>query len=182
MDLVQWAEAEGRRRLGTIRSRWLHCQAAGRRATEIAAVVDRSDQSVLVAAALLHDIGYAPELDVSGFHPLDGARWLDGQGHRRLAGLVAHHTGARFEGEALGLAAAVARFIDERSPVSDALTYCDLTTGPAGQRTTVERRLREIEARYGAASVVVRALEHASPSLFAMVERTEQRLAAASVR
>ncbi len=30
----------------------------------------------LVAAAYLHDIGYAPELAITGFHPLDGARHL----------------------------------------------------------------------------------------------------------
>ena len=32
----------------------------------------------LVAAATLHDIGYGHE--VSGFHPLDGARFLAGEG------------------------------------------------------------------------------------------------------
>jgi hypothetical protein len=30
----------------------------------------------MVMAAWLHDIGYAPELAVTGFHPLDGARFL----------------------------------------------------------------------------------------------------------
>jgi HD superfamily phosphodiesterase len=31
---------------------------------------------LLEAAAWLHDIGYSPEIAVSGFHPLDGARYL----------------------------------------------------------------------------------------------------------
>ena len=114
-------------------------------------MVDLPDRSVLIAAAYLHDIGHAPEL-ASGFHPLDGARWLQEQGFDRLAGLVAHHTGAVFEADARGLAQAMARFQDERSAVSDALTYSDLTTGPAGESVSVAERLREIERRYGRAS------------------------------
>lgn len=131
---------------------------------------------MLVAAAHLHDIGHAPELVACGFHPLDGARWLHEQALDRLAGLVAHHTGAMFEAEARGLAEAMSRFKNERSAVSGALTYSDLTTGPAGEPVSVAERLGEIERRYGPASLVVRALEQASDTILAMVERTEQRL------
>jgi hypothetical protein len=145
-------------------------------AREIAAVIDPLDRSVLVAAAYLHDIGHAPELVASGFHPLDGARWLQEQGFDRLAGLVAHHTGALFEADARGLATAMSPFPVESSVVSDALTYSDLTTGPAGERMGVAERLGEIERRYGRASLVVRALEQASETIVAMVERTEERL------
>jgi hypothetical protein len=70
----------------------------------------------------------------------------------------------------------MAAFSDERSPVSDALAYSDLTTGPAGERVTVAERLREIERRYGRGSVVVSALEKAEDALLAMVHRTEERL------
>ena len=70
----------------------------------------------------------------------------------------------------------MASFADEESAVSDALTYCDLTTGPAGERVSVSDRLNEIEHRYGSESVVVEALESASQTLAVMVERTEQRL------
>ena len=65
----------------------------------------------------------------------------------------------------------------ERSAVSDSLAYCDLTTGPTGEHVTATERLNEIERRYGAGSLVVRALEDASETLFAMVRRTEARLA-----
>jgi hypothetical protein len=41
---------------------------------------------------------------------------------------------------------------------------------------TVAERLGEIERRYGRSSLVVRALESASDTLRAMVERTERRL------
>jgi hypothetical protein len=38
----------------------------------------------LVAAAWLHDIGYAPELAKTGFHPLDGSAALAARIHRTL--------------------------------------------------------------------------------------------------
>ena len=85
-------------------SRWSHARGVALRAEEIAAAVGSRDRGVLVAAAYLHDIGYAAELVVHGFHPLDGALWLRAQSQERLAGLVAHHTGAIFEAEAHGLA------------------------------------------------------------------------------
>ena len=176
MDLIGWAAEESRRRLAAVGTRWAHSRAVASRAQEIAAVIDPVDRSVLVAAAYLHDIGHAPELVASGFHPLDGARWLQEQGFDRLAGLVAHHTGAMFEADARGLAAAMSHFPVECSAVSDALSYSDLTTGPAGERVSVAERLGEIERRYGSASLVVGALEQASETILAMVERTEQRL------
>ena len=46
-----------------------------------------------MCAAWIHDIGYAPEVAASGFHPLDGARFLAAAGvSQRLADLVAHHS------------------------------------------------------------------------------------------
>src|SRR4051812_44218125 len=122
MDLVAWAEEEAHRRLGPLGTRWLHARAVGRRANEVASAVDPDDRGLLVASGLLHDVGYAPELVVSGFYPLDGACWLRAQGQDRLAGLVAHHTAASFEAAALGLAEEVDEFADERSAVSDALS------------------------------------------------------------
>jgi hypothetical protein len=181
VELVPWAAQEAHVRLGPVETRWAHTRAVALRAEAIARVVDPNDRSMLVAAAYLHDLGYAPELAAHGFHPLDGALWLQKQGLDRLAALVAHHTGARFEAEAHGLAHRVAAFYDERSAVSDALAYSDLTTGPAGEPLTVVERLREIERRYGSESPVVRALERGSDTLLAMVARTEQRLAAAPV-
>lgn len=55
------------------------------------------------AAAWLHDIGYAREASVLGFHPLDGARWLRDQGWPdQVTQLVAWHTHAEKEAELLG--------------------------------------------------------------------------------
>jgi len=182
VDLVAWASAQSCMRLAPLGDRWAHSRGVALRAQEIAPAVNVDDRSMLLAAAYLHDVGYAPELVTHGFHPLDGALWLRQQGFERLAGLVAHHTGARFEAKAQGLADRLSAFHDERSAVSDALAYSDLTTGPAGERVTVAERLGEIERRYGRASVVVRALKSASDTLLAIVERTEQRLAASPPR
>ncbi|MFD6855509.1 HD domain-containing protein [Streptomyces diastaticus] len=58
------------------------------------AAVSEADRDLLVAAAWLHDIGYAPELRDTGSHPLDGARHLESLGApARLVRLVAHHSG-----------------------------------------------------------------------------------------
>lgn len=176
MDLVAWAAKESRVRLAPLGNRWAHSRAVALRAQEIAGAVDPDDHGTLLAAAYLHDVGYAPELVAYGFHPLDGALWLRTRGLDRLGCLVAHHTGAIFEADALGLADPMRAFRDERSVVSDALTYSDLTTGPTGERLTVARRLNEIESRYGAESLVVRALKSAYECLLASVERTELRL------
>jgi HD superfamily phosphodiesterase len=46
-----------------------HVQAVAARAAELAASVEPVDRALLVAAAWLHDIGYAPDLIVTGFHP-----------------------------------------------------------------------------------------------------------------
>ena len=54
--------------------RWRHVRSVARRARWAAKQLSLSD--ALVAAAWLHDIGYAPDLVETGFHPLDGARYL----------------------------------------------------------------------------------------------------------
>lgn len=50
-------------------NRWLHTQAVAVRACEAAVAVPEGDRDLLVAAAWLHDIGYASELRDTGFHP-----------------------------------------------------------------------------------------------------------------
>lgn len=55
-------------------------------------------------AAWLHDVGYAPSLAQTGFHRVDGARFLRARGVPEVVvALVAHHTGAVFEAEQRGL-------------------------------------------------------------------------------
>jgi len=56
--------------------RWAHVQGAASAASTLAPVLARNTD-LLIAAAVLHDIGYAPGLAGTGFHPLDGARSRD---------------------------------------------------------------------------------------------------------
>ena len=102
-------------------------------------------------------------------------------GHERLARLVAYHSSARWEAEALGLGGELAAFPREDSATADALTYCDMTTSPTGQRITLAGRLTEITERYGADHLVVRCLQRAHEHLASAVRRTEERLRAAGL-
>jgi hypothetical protein len=141
-------------------------------------VLDPEDRPYLIAAAWLHDIGYAPSLAVTGFHPLDGGRYLRQLGEERLALLVAHHSGACFEAEERGLREELAEFGPVDGPVMDALIYADMTTGPAGQRYTFEERIAEILSRYQPEDPVHRAISRSHFMLGEAVERTRRRLAA----
>ncbi len=104
------------------------------------------------AAAWLHDIGYAPGLAATGLHAFDGARYLRDAQHADavLGRLVAHHSRAIIEAEERGLADLLSlEFEPAPHVLSSALTYCDMTTSPEGQLVPVERRLAEIQHRYG---------------------------------
>ncbi|MFJ4654696.1 HD domain-containing protein [Nocardia sp. NPDC088792] len=87
-----WCLARGELEL-SLPQRWAHSQGVGRAAIEVAAKLD-CDSELLVASAILHDVGYAPRLAMTGFHPLDGARFLrdEYRAEQRLTQLVANHT------------------------------------------------------------------------------------------
>jgi hypothetical protein len=158
-------------------NRWLHTQAVAARAHDVSAAVPEGERDLLVAAAWLHDLGYATELRETGFHPLDGARHLESLGApSRLVRLVAHHSGAVYEAEQRGLSAELAVYEREDSPLLDALIYSDMTTGPAGESFDFDRRMDEILDRYEPGSVVHTAITKARPYLAAAIERTRDRL------
>jgi hypothetical protein len=175
MMLEEWAAAEAERLLSPLGDRWRHVRAVGEYAREVSAVLDQEDRPYLVAAAYLHDIGYAPDLERTGLHQLDGARYLRSLGAERLARLVAHHSEARFEIRLRGFGEELTAYKREESWVSDALTYCDLTTGPTGLPMTFDDRVAEVEQRYGEGEIVD-ALRQATPYLLGAIERTEDRL------
>lgn len=176
-SLAEWGRAAAAELLGSLGARWQHTLGVARRAEAIAGSIgERGEGAVLVAAAYLHDVGRARGLAATGFHPLDGARFLRGLGQERLACLVANHSGARWEAELRGLGAALASFPPESSPVADALTYCDMTTGPHGEPLSLEERCAEIRGRYAENSEVVRSLDLAAPELREAVARTEAEL------
>lgn len=172
-----WAERVSRQLLEPLGARWRHTVGVGKRARLAGRALEPGEADVLVAAAYLHDVGYAPELSQTGFHPVDGARFAREAGHERLAGLVAYHSRAREEADQRGLADELSAFDDERSIVSQALTYCDLTTDSEGRPVEPEARLEEIRGRYGASAPEVRALERSSRALLDDVRAVEELLA-----
>lgn len=161
MQLVKWAESTARARLAeSLPRRWRHVQQVAERSDVLASQLGE-DAELLVVSAWLHDIGYAPELAEVGFHPLDGARFLRDHGRDgRLCGLVAFHSSALAEAEALDLADQLAaEFGDERTLTRDLLWFADMTTGPDGQCMSFEERMADVRERYGPDHYVIRALE-----------------------
>jgi hypothetical protein len=74
----------------------------------------------------------------------------------------------------------LAEFEPEESITYDALVFCDMTTGPDGEKTSFERRVREVYERYGDGDIV-RALRMAEPCLKAAVDRTSQAMKASDL-
>lgn len=175
-DRVQAAELAALL-LRPLGNRWRHTEAVAARAEQLSTAVPAEDRDLLVVAAWWHDVGYAPQLAKTGFHPLDGARYLQVLGHHpRLVALVAHHSAALIEAEQCGLADQLAPWRYEEGPVPDALWAADMTTGPGGERVEYPERLTEILRRYGTDSVVGRAMLQARPIIEAAIHRTNERL------
>ena len=180
MTQADWAEATARSLLEhPLPRRWAHTQGVAAAARGLAPVLG-ADADLLTAAAWLHDIGYSPAITSTGFHPLDGARHLrDAEGASgTLCRLVAHHSCAVNEAAERGLARElITEFRPARRDLADALTYCDMTTSPDGQRLPVGRRLTEIHARYGPDHLVSRAITRSAPELTGAVARITSRQA-----
>lgn len=175
MTVVTWAWGTSKQLLQVaMPRRWTHVTGVADAARRVATILPPEDRDTLVAAAWLHDIGYADDLIDTGFHPLDGARFLAAQGApARVCALVAHHSGAAAVAGELGLAAELAAFEDERTAVRDALWYCDMITGPDGHPVTFEQRISEMRERRGSADPTVRALAHNLAERAAALARTE---------
>lgn len=178
MHLTTWAATNAERFLSPLGNRWLHVQQVAEQARQISKVVPSEDRDLLVASAYLHDVGYSSLLAETGFHPLDGGRWVRDHGPGgRLARLVAHHSCAVHEARVRGLEDVLLNeFEPEHSTTYDALVYCDMTTGPTGKVVTLDERLAEVLDRYEPGHDVTKALELSSPSLTACCERTLARI------
>lgn len=178
-DRVDWARAQAEQFMSPLGRRWAHVQAVAARA---ASLPFQGDERIrLVAAAYLHDIGYAPELAATGFHPLDGARHLRSVGDEDLARLVAHHTNARYEAGLRGIDGYEDEFPYGGTVLDDALTFCDLTTSPDGGLVTIEDRVEDIVQRYGADHVVSRTVLAGMPAFGRSRERIRRLCAEADV-
>jgi putative nucleotidyltransferase with HDIG domain len=164
----------------TLPRRWAHSQGVARAAAALAQVLGERAE-LLSAAAILHDVGYAPRLAGTGFHPLDGARFLrdEHQADDRLTRLVANHTFALLEAEERGLRAELETEFPllEDQLLVDALIYADMTTTPDGEPTTPAARIAEIVSRYGLDTVVGRFIQRAEPEILAAADRVERLVA-----
>lgn len=135
-----------------------HSVAVGRKAAFASELVEASVRADLVSAATLHDIGYG-HVD-TGFHPLDGARYLRSIGFSpSVCHLVIHHSASSLQADERGLDRSI---FDEFAVDVDpgaahaVLWWADMTTGPRGEDVTVEDRLAEICERYGPDELVTR--------------------------
>ncbi|MCF4123220.1 HD domain-containing protein [Antribacter sp. KLBMP9083] len=164
-----------RRFLADLGGRWLHVQSVGRLADQLAADAGLPDD--VRAAAWLHDVGYAPDLSLTGFHPLDGAVYLTECGApTEVVGLVAWHTGAVWEAAERGLSDKLARMPVPSAKWLDVVTLIDLVNGPDGVATTPEKRVAEILSRYDSSHPVHRAVKFSAPELLASSARARATL------
>ncbi|GAB1692333.1 HD domain-containing protein [Krasilnikovia sp. M28-CT-15] len=165
--------------LADLPERWRHTAGVARQAAKVSRAASPADVDYLLAAAWLHDVGYAPSLRGFGFHPLDGARYLRAHGWpSRISSLVAHHSEALTVAEVRGLGSELAAFPRERSAASDALTFADQTVGPGGRIMSVDERLADMLRRHGPDSPNAAVHPPRAAQIRAAARRVKHRLAA----
>ena len=166
--------------LGDVATRMPHTRRVASQASLVSDFLDHRWSCAIVDAAWLHDIGHSPAVSSSGFHPLDGARYLRQQGFSvDTCSLVAWHTGAIHEARERGLEDELRAEFATPSPFAlDALTWADLTSSPTGDLVSPEARLDEIVDRYEPGSAVRLAIAAGLGDLLESVERIEQLLGA----
>jgi HD domain len=152
-SIVDYAEAVAFDLLAdSLPRRWAHTVGVAAAADRFARTLAPHCAERVVAAAWLHDIGYAPDLVAAGFHPIDGAAYVARSRSSVLSdvvGLIAHHTGAAFEAAERGLENELARY---RFPVDveelALLNAADLCTSPDGVFLDPQAMLTEVLDRY----------------------------------
>ncbi|MDY6997582.1 MAG: hypothetical protein SW019_13345, partial [Actinomycetota bacterium] len=145
----------------------------------LAVTVDDALVDALVAAAWLHDIGYLPELGSTGFHPLDGARYLRATDWPDpVCELVAHHSGSRYVARVRELDAELAAFVFTEDTASDVLTTADNTAMQDGTFIAVTARLADKRRRHPPDSPGMRANPQRDDYILAASARVRARLGA----
>ena len=151
--------------------RWAHTIGVAATAERLAAALEPVHADTIVAAAWLHDIGYAPDLVANtGFHPIDGAAYVSRTCPDlwSAVNLIAHHSGALFEARERGLEAELASY---RFPVDveelAILNAADLCTSRDGELIDPRARLNEVLDRYPPEHPVHRAIATSGSLLLA---------------
>jgi hypothetical protein len=165
------AAALATRLLHALAGRLAHSATVASQIERAAALVEAEWRDPARDAAWLHDIGYHPDLALTGFHPLDGARWLRNHGWRtETCRLVAWHTESIAEARIYGLdEELMAEFDAPPQRPAAALAWADLTSSPSGQCWDPERRFADILDRYPPGSLVHEATRASLPALRASV-------------
>jgi hypothetical protein len=161
--------------LSTVGTRLAHTRMVASQATFVSNLLDEPWRSALVPASWLHDIGYNPDLARTGFHPLDGARYLrDGGWPPEVCRLVAWHTGAGVEAELRGLRAPLDVEFEPPAPSAAAsMAWADLTSSPSGHLCSPQERFDEILHRYPPGSLVYRAVSVSRAQLLAAANEVD---------
>jgi hypothetical protein len=170
-----WAREQATILLPPLGDRWLHVQGVVAKAKGLSKLFKSEDSKALLIAAYLHDIAYAPSLIVTGFHPIDGARYIEPFVGKRVADLVARHTQSHFEAASRGLTCELAPFTDEKTIITDALAYCDVFTDSKGNTVSLRQRREGVLARYGPDHIVYQSFLLAYPYLCLSVARIQRR-------
>jgi len=110
----------------------------------------RVDQpETVVAAALLHDIGYAPAVARTGFHPLDGALFLAREGWpESVVLLVGHHSHAVLLAPYYRVHNAMALLDRVPGQAEDIITFSDLRAGANGMGAAPRDRIDDMRRRH----------------------------------
>lgn len=155
-----------------------HSAAVAAQIDRVAGLVEPGWRSAAGDAAWLHDVGYNPDLARTGFHPLDGARWLrDHHWPTATCRMVAWHTEPLEEARQCDLDWELTEeFARPPRLAAAALAWADLTSSPSGERWDPERRLAEILDRYPPGFVVHEATRASLPALRAAVQEIEDLL------
>ncbi|WP_207219179.1 HD domain-containing protein [Pengzhenrongella frigida] len=162
--------------LGPLGQRWAHVQGVAQRAAVLTLDLSNQERDLVVTAAWLHDIGYAPQLARSRFHPLDGARYVHAVGFPLVVvGLVAYHSGAVIEAHERGLGSELAAFVAPPDLLLRRLTASDMTTSPTGYPVQASERVEEILRRYPPQDPVHQAIRLSGSSLIDIANAEDAR-------
>jgi hypothetical protein len=109
--------------------------------------VEQAD--TVIAAAWLHDIGYAAAVARTGFHPLDGALFLAREGWPDpIVFMVAHHSHAAVVAPYYGVHHHMALFDHVPGHADDIITFSDLRAGTNGLGADPRDRIDDMRQRH----------------------------------